>query len=229
MLKIHIDLATTYYTHHYKMQPKYVTIHNAATKGSAKQIHEYNKACITAAPDGIKSWHYSVDEAEAYQALPDNVNAWHAGDGGQGPGNRESISIEIARDLDYSSNLYQRSEDNAARLAAYLLKEYNLTVDDLRRHYDWSGKICPHRIIEANSWDDFKAKVAGYMSLSNPLSRSVEPEKEDKKTDTTKIYRVQVGAFKEYNNAKNMMEELKVAGYNPYIVEAEDPTCLRTN
>lgn len=227
-LNVHIDIVYTYYTTHYPMTPRYVTIHNAATKGSAKQIHEYNKACITGAPDGIKSWHYSVDEAEAYQALPDNINAWHAGDG-NGPGNRESISIEIARDLDYSTDLYQRSEDNAARLAAFLLKKYNLSVNDLRRHYDWSGKICPHRIIEADSWDDFKSKVAGYMSLSNPISGSLEPEKAEKKTDTNKIYRVQVGAFKEYKNAKNMMEELKAIGYDPYIIEAEDPTCPRTN
>ena len=36
-----------------------------------------------------------------------------------------------------------------------------------------------------------------------------------------KIYKVQVGSFKEYKNANRLKEELKNKGYDVYIVEEE--------
>lgn len=36
-----------------------------------------------------------------------------------------------------------------------------------------------------------------------------------------KIYKVQVGSFKEYKNANRLKEELKSKGYDVYIVEEE--------
>lgn len=217
------DLVTTHKITHYPMTPRYVTIHNAATKGSAKQIHEYNKLCITDAPDGFKSWHYSVDESEAYQALPDTINVWHAGDN-NGPGNRQSIAIEIARDLDYDSNLYQRAEDNAARLAAELLKRYKLGIESLKMHYDWSGKYCPHRILEAGTWEAFRQRVADYMLLPDPLRGGEEVIEKDN-NDSETLYRVQLGAFKKRDYAELMAAELKASGYNPIIVTVEVPPC----
>ena len=76
-----------------------------------------------------------------------------------------SIAIEICRSTLYDGDLYPRAEANAVKLAAYLLYIYRLDVDDLRMHYDWNGKKCPHRIIEDNRWDEFKMRVAA--SLEN--------------------------------------------------------------
>ena len=44
---------------------------------------------------------------------------------------------------------------NAAKLVAGMLKERGWGVDKLKRHYDWSGKICP-RILSANNWQGWK-------------------------------------------------------------------------
>lgn len=41
------------------------------------------------------SFHYAVDDVEVVQGIPENRNAWHAGDKGNGKGNREGIAIEI--------------------------------------------------------------------------------------------------------------------------------------
>ena len=55
-----------------------------------------------------KSWPFSVDENGAVQGLPINRNGWHAGDGGDGDGNRKGIAIEICRDMyDDGSNTYK--------------------------------------------------------------------------------------------------------------------------
>ena len=36
----------------------------------------------------------------------------------------------------------------------------------LRMHRDWSGKFCPHRILEENSWADFRDTVAGLAATA---------------------------------------------------------------
>ena len=108
------------------------------------------------------SYHFAVDEKEAVQILPMSIHGWHAGDGGKGAGNTRSIGIEICRSQcrDNADMLYRRAEANAAVLAAALLRKYNLTPEDLRMHYDWSKKFCPHRILEEKRFEEFKKQVA---------------------------------------------------------------------
>ena len=80
------------------------------------------------------------------------------------PGNSASIAIEICVNSD--GHLYM-AEKNAAKLAAALLKQYNLSIDQLRMHHDWSGKECPRPMIEGQSesmsWESFKKQVYNYM------------------------------------------------------------------
>ena len=45
-------------------------------------------------------------------------------------------------------------------LCAMLLKKYKLTVNDLIRHYDVTGKNCPKYFVEhEDAWNQFKADV----------------------------------------------------------------------
>ncbi|MEA4862968.1 MAG: N-acetylmuramoyl-L-alanine amidase [Victivallaceae bacterium] len=138
------------------MTAEYITIHNTANSASAAAERNY----LNSRQDNqYISFHFAVDETEAVQIMPLDIHGWHAGDG-HGDGNMKSIGIEICRSTIYSSDIYYRAEANAVKLAAYLLYVTGLTVDDLRMHYDWSGKICPHRIIEDKSWESFKQRVA---------------------------------------------------------------------
>lgn len=81
-------------------------------------------------------------------------NGWHAGDG-NGEGNRASIGIEIAYSTADDVNLRQKAMENGARLAARLLKGYNFDVSRLKKHQDWSGKYCPHDILDRYKWTNF--------------------------------------------------------------------------
>ena len=139
-----------------------VTIHNTEGYLSAKQERDrFNRR-----RDNVSvSFHYAVDEQWAVQLIPLDMHAWHAGDGAEGEGNLHSISIEICRSLcsGSDSDLYYRAEANAVILAAALLNAYNLPISALKKHQDWSGKYCPHRILSENRWDDFKRRVEREM------------------------------------------------------------------
>ncbi len=152
----------TDYNRELKLAPEfesvdYITIHNTAEPFTARQERDR----VNSRNDGVPvSFHFAVDENEAVQILPLHYAGWHAGDG-SGPGNTRSIGIEICRSQwrEEHPERYYRSEENAARLAAWLLDKYDLPTAALRMHQDWSGKYCPHRILERDGWEYFKARV----------------------------------------------------------------------
>lgn len=135
---------------------KYITIHNTAEPYTAMQ----ERTRVNTRTSTGTGFQFAVDEKEAVQILPDQCHGWHAGDG-RGEGNMASIGIEICRSqcIGDDSYLYEGAEANAVKLTAYLLKKYNLTTDALRMHWDWTGKHCPHRILDAGSWGAFKTRV----------------------------------------------------------------------
>jgi len=136
--------------------PRWVTIHNTAEPFSAAAERDR----VERRRDSPVSFHFATDEREAVQILPLDCHGWHAGDG-EGDGNLRSVGVEICRSSFYGAGgwLYRRAEANAVLLAAALLKKLDLPVGALRMHREWSGKYCPHRILDAGSWEEFRARV----------------------------------------------------------------------
>ncbi|MFA5523444.1 MAG: N-acetylmuramoyl-L-alanine amidase [Tissierellales bacterium] len=137
------------------MEPEYLTIHSTANPNSTAQNER--DWLTNLSNTRTASWHLVIDEKEAFEAIPQNEIAWHAGDGLKGTGNNKSISIEICE-----SGNRQKTIENAVRLSALILLKRGWGVDRLRRHYDWSGKHCP-RILEKDNWaqwNKFKVMVA---------------------------------------------------------------------
>ena len=143
----------------YPMTPQGITIHNTANDASAQ-----NEIAYMTNNDQEVSYHYAVDDVEAIQGLPLDRNGWHAGDGGNGKGNRTTIAIEICHSLTKGNPRYAKSEDNGAKLAAIILHQYGWGIDRIRKHQDWSGKYCPHRILDNGNWEGFKGKVQQYLN-----------------------------------------------------------------
>ena len=142
----------------YAMVPEFVTIHNTANDASALteisyMIGNWNEV----------SYHWAVDDVQAIQAIEHNRNGWHSGDNTNGTGNRKSIGIEICHSLTKGNPKYAKSEDNGAKLAAIILHQYGWGIDRIRKHQDWSGKYCPHRILDNGNWEGFKGKVQAYL------------------------------------------------------------------
>ncbi|GBF73196.1 putative N-acetylmuramoyl-L-alanine amidase [Paenibacillus sp. 598K] len=152
-----------------------ITIHNT---GNAKSTARNERAWLTNPSNVARaSYHIVVDEREAIECIPVNERALHAG---TAAGNNTSIGIEICESGNYAQTL-----TNAVKLVAAMLRERGWGVDRLRRHYDWSRKICPRLMYDGGSWagwEAFKARVAAELkpaaSPRHPTCRIVVNGKE---------------------------------------------------
>ena len=158
----------------YAMTPQYITVHNTGNTASAR-----NEIAYMNSNWNQTSYHVAIDDKEAVQAIPFNRNAWHAGDG-QGNGNRKSIGIEICYSMDngYSgakSARYKKAEENAALYIAHVLHQYGWGMDRLKRHYDWSGKDCPHKMHATNSYQAFRNRVQAHLNALKKGSTASKP------------------------------------------------------
>lgn len=198
-----------------------VTIHNTdriTTAAGTTPAEQYTRATVNGNMNSVRV-HFYVDDVCAWQNLPLTYTSWHAGQSGKTDkngsekGNNLTISIECimngsgdAKDI--------KARDNAARLAAWLLDNYggelythnywcNIrngktgTIDQLNKLND-GYKNCP--VYLRKDWDGFKKLVDSYRE------KPVE-----------KLYYVQVGAFKSYENAKNYLETVKKDYPNAFI------------
>ena len=99
----------------YPMTPKYIVCHNTSNDASAA-----NEVSYMIRNNHQVSYHIAVDDKEAIQALPFDRNAWHTGDGANGPGNRHGIGVEICYSLSGGPR-YTQAEENAVYVMARLL------------------------------------------------------------------------------------------------------------
>ena len=84
--------------------------------------------------------------------------------------NSDTISIEMCHP-DTTGRLTAYTYAAAVRLTAWLCYMFDLTADDVIRHYDVTGKICPRYFVEnEDSWESFKAAVAREISRLNAES-----------------------------------------------------------
>ena len=199
-----------------------VTVHNTAwitTAAGTTPAEQYTRATVNGNMNDVRV-HYYVDNTCAWQNLPLNLSGWHAADG-SGNGNRRTIAIECIMSSAYNAT-DKKSEDNCARLAAALLKKYNLGIDHLYTHTHWlnvrdgksgsvdflntarnSYKMCPLYILP--HWAEFKKKVQGYMNAGSATAPTPSAPV------AKQLYRVrkswfdaksQIGAFSSLENAR---------------------------
>ena len=132
----------------YPMVAEFIAVHNTANDASAR-----NEVAYMIRNNDKVSFHYAIDDKEIIQGIPENRNAWHAGDGANGQGNRKGLSIEIC----YSKSggkRFEEAEKLAAKFIAYKLKEKGWDIDKVKKHQDFSGKYCPHRTLDMG-WQRF--------------------------------------------------------------------------
>lgn len=201
-----------------KMIPKGITVHNSLNSATAH--NEAANVFNNNTKKGSKgaAVHYFIDEDSIYQCVPDNFHGWHSGDGGRGFGNRNTISIEICRSLDYKSNNYARAEVNAAKFIILLMEKYNIPLNQVKRHYDYSKKRCPHRMFESNprNWEQFKSLLSDVI-VDKPTMPALKPLN-------------QIAAEVIRGRWKNMPERkrlLEAAGYDYEKVRREVNRLLR--
>ncbi len=197
-----------------------VTIHNTdwiSTASGTTPAEQYTRATVNGNMNDVRV-HYYVDNTCAWQNLPLVLSGWHAADG-SGNGNRRTIAIECIMSSAYNDR-DKKSEDNCAKLAAALLKKYNLSIDNLYTHTHWlnvrdgkSGsvdylntaknpyKMCPLYILP--HWSAFKAKVQSYMNSDAPASTNISAKQLYRVRKSWTDAKSQIGTFASLENAKN--------------------------
>ncbi|MGR6904939.1 peptidoglycan recognition protein family protein [Lysinibacillus sp. BSL11] len=154
----------------YIMVPQYITVHNTANDANAAKEIEY-----MINNNNQVSYHVAIDDKEVIQAIPFTRNAWHCGDGGGSTdpnalkkGNRLSIGIEIC--FSKSGGVrYGVAEENAIQYIAKLLKQFGWGIERVKKHQDWNGKYCPHRILAEERWNSFLKRIEEAMNDKNDL------------------------------------------------------------
>ena len=135
----------------------YITIHETDNTETTATAEAHNEYIHTYGKTHKLSWHYTVDENEIYHHIPDSETAFNAGDNiRKEGGNRNGIGIELCVNQggDFSQTLH-----NAAVLVAYLMDKYDLDMEALKKHQDFSGKTCPSTLITEGRWEEFCTMV----------------------------------------------------------------------
>ena len=149
----------------YPMTPIGICVHNTYNGASAE-----NEVAYMTGNSSATSFHYAVDDKEVVQGIPENRNAFHAGDGREGEGNREFIGVEICYSRS-GGERFVKAEKNAAEFIASKLTEYGWDISHVRKHQDFSGKYCPHRTLDMG-WQRFLDMIKAELKKEeNDLTR----------------------------------------------------------
>ena len=152
---------------------RYLTIHetgNAARGADAAAHASYLKG--DAAANALVSWHYTVDDHAIVQHLPDTETAYHAGDGAKGPGNAQSIGMELCVD---AGGDWEKAKQNASALVRLLRAEHGIPLERVVQHHHWNGKDCPHTIRHTpGGWEEFLGLCEGGGAPAADLAADVE-------------------------------------------------------
>lgn len=137
---------------------KYIVLHYTGNKGDTAK----DNATYFNGGNRNASAHYFVDDNYIYQVVEDNNSAWSVGDGKglYGITNSNSISIEMC--CNANGEITEKTEANAVELVKMLMSKYNISVENVVRHYDASRKSCPN--WSSNNWSrwtSFKNKLTG--------------------------------------------------------------------
>ena len=132
-----------------------IVIHYTANPGStAKQNRDYFNGLqdthITKA-----SSHFIIGlDGEIIQCVPTWEIAYASNER-----NKDTVSIECCHP-DESGEFTKETYQSMVQLTAWLCQKFGLNENDVIRHYDVTGKICPKYFVEnEEAWETFKLNV----------------------------------------------------------------------
>jgi N-acetyl-anhydromuramyl-L-alanine amidase AmpD len=189
-----------------KKNNKYIVIHFVGALGGAEQNCKYFQKEYRGA-----SAHYFVGhEGEIWQCVADANVAWHCGSSSgykhKDCRNSNSIGIEMCCRKDSSGKWYFEEETVKAtiKLTKTLMKNYNIPVENVIRHYDVTGKNCPAPYVLNNTkhkWDNFLKELQKTTTTTNNSSTTKGENSMPKLDNTPDTY------------AKEAIEWAKKKGY----------------
>lgn len=161
---INRNLTSVNYTKGSNKKNKYIVIHYTAQTGDAKNQTIYFKSVFR----GASANYFVGFRGDVWQSVEDKNIAWHVGANRYvHPDCRNSNSIGIEMCVRKRDTKTMNATDKdwyfeeatviaTAELVRELMKRYNIPIENVIRHYDVTGKICPAPYVnDEESWKDF--------------------------------------------------------------------------
>ncbi len=178
--------------------PKRICIHYTGSPGSGADrlalyyLNVANGVFKASSLDAWTSTQYIVGiQGEIIRIIPDNEIAYAAAGKNDG-----TIHIEVCYP-DKTGKFTDDSISALSQLVPSLMKTYSIDSNNVVRHYDLTGKLCPYYYVDPSRWNTLKSQITAT------------------KKDT--LYRVQVGAFSSFQNAKSYADKLNADGLDVVI------------
>lgn len=128
-----------------------IVVHYTSTDASA-----HDNLLYFSRSDAHASAHYFVDrDGTLRQSVAEADTAWHAGDWGV---NLRSMGIEV---VSAGEDFTEEQVATLTSLVADLRARYGIGIDDVIRHYDVTGKLCPAPYVNADKWATLHARICG--------------------------------------------------------------------
>lgn len=156
------------------------------------------------------SSHYIVGlSGEVLQCIPEKEVAFHSGSWSM---NRKSIGIENCHP-DWNGKFNDMTYSSLVELCAELCKKYEISVNNIIRHYDVTGKNCPKFYVEnPEEWARLK------QDIQNKITGEIKPiPPEEKGSEEIPMYKFKNGKTVEPIFA-DCNHTVKIGSLNKYEV-----------
>ena len=138
-----------------------IVIHYTANPGSTAQNNRDYFEGLKDSHETKVSSHFVVGiEGEIVQCIPSSEIAYASNSR-----NSDTLSIECCH-TDKTGEFTEATYTSLVRLTGWLCYRFNLTSEDVIRHYDVTGKICPKYYVDyPDAWEQFKADVGEQIKV----------------------------------------------------------------
>ena len=140
-----------------------IVIHYTANPGSTAQDNRDYFNGLQYSQETSASSNFVVGlDGEIIQCVPTWEVAYASNDR-----NYDTVSIEVCHP-DESGKFTDETYRSLVQLTAWLCVKFDLTADDVIRHYDVTGKNCPKYFVEnEEAWTAFKENVSLAIASEN--------------------------------------------------------------
>ena len=138
---------------------EYITYHDTwnSNPGADAQANANWMINTASVSTSARSWHYTVDQNCVIQSIPDDEITWQ---GDHYDAYTKSIGIETCVNKGANMNVIWH---RMGKLCVQLIKKYDLSIDDIKQHYNWNGKDCPKTLRNNNLYSYAISLVEGEL------------------------------------------------------------------
>lgn len=146
-----------------------IVIHYTANPGTTAEQNRSYFQNLKDTGETYASSHFVIGiEGEIVQCVPCNEIAYVSNDR-----NADTVAIECCIP-DESGKFSDATYQSLLELTAWLMGRYELTTDEVIRHYDVTGKECPKYYVEnEGAWTQFKQDLLTYIDR-NGIAKNEE-------------------------------------------------------